>query len=148
MRRYKDLVSSTKSRKIFTSLSPSVIPRWQGGKQACKFPKPRHHNPLSHLFRLGNAQRSTTPSATENLATRGCNSTCVEKVHFLKGDSRECLGGYMWWFLDTIGSMRTEERKFYYLIPLRKAFWVVGAMSPSVTRKEKLALCKTTTIQL
>ena len=26
------------------------------------------------------------------------------KVHFLEGDSRECLGEDEWWFLDTDGS--------------------------------------------
>ena len=52
------------------------------------------------------------------------------KVHFLEGDSRKCLGGDEWWFLDTVGSMWTEEWKFYYLIPFRKNFWVVDAMCP------------------
>ena len=42
------------------------------------------------------------------------------KVHFLEGDLRECLGGDEWWILDTVGSMRTEERKFYYLISFQK----------------------------
>ena len=31
-------------------------------------------------------------------------ATCVKKVHFLEGDSRECLGGDEWWFLVTVGS--------------------------------------------
>ena len=26
------------------------------------------------------------------------------KVHFLEGDSRECLGGDEWWKMDTVGS--------------------------------------------
>ena len=26
------------------------------------------------------------------------------KVHFLEGDSRECLGGDGWWKMDTVGS--------------------------------------------
>ena len=57
------------------------------------------------------------------------------KVHFLEGDSRECLGGDEWWKMDIVGSRWTEEWKFYYLIPFRKTFWVVDAMSP-VFKKE------------
>ena len=47
-------------------------------------------------------------------------ATCVKKVHFLEGDSRECLGGDEWWFLVTVGSRRTEERKFTVLPPFKK----------------------------
>ena len=42
------------------------------------------------------------------------------KVHFLEGDSSECLGGDEM-FLVTNGSMRTEDES-YSLIPFQKTF--------------------------
>ena len=41
----------------------------------------------------------------ENLNLIKIWQLALKKVHFLEGDSRECLGGDEWWFLDTVGSM-------------------------------------------
>ena len=62
----------------------------------------------------------------------------VLKVHFLEGDSRECLGGDEWWILDTVGSRWTEDWKLYYPIPFRKTFWVVDALSHVFKKENQL----------
>ena len=51
----------------------------------------------------------------------------VLKVHFLEGDSRECLGGDEWWEMATVGSRRTKVR-ILLSYPFEKTFWVVDAM--------------------
>ena len=45
-----------------------------------------------------------------DMAAKGCINQRVVKVHFLEGDSRGCLGGDEWVWLQ-VGSTRTEDEK-------------------------------------
>ena len=52
-----------------------------------------------------------------DMAAKGCINQHVIKVHFLEGDSRGCLGGDEWVWLQ-VGSPRTEEERIILLPPL------------------------------
>ena len=55
---------------------------------------------MDKLGNGGSAHKEHEPNKIGNLRV---------KVHFLEGDSRECLGGDEWWKMDTVGSRLTEE---------------------------------------
>ena len=80
------------------------------------------------------------------MAAKGCNTTCVKKVHFLEGDSRECLSGDEWFWLQ-VGSPRTED-EMLLSYPLYENILNRRSLVSLNLLNENPALCKIATLFL
>ena len=58
----------------------------------------------------------------ENLNLIKILATWVKKVHFLEGDSRECLVGDEWWFWILLVQGEPKKESFTILSPCEKTF--------------------------